>query len=153
MKTKRNAFTMVELMIVIVIVAILAAVVTPMLRGRMEKAKWSEAMAGCSAIATAVRSWAAENSGSTSTPTTPTLDQLGFTTEDLDGKYFDKGNYVIDSASYNPATGLVTYKITVTGDGTGGSPTGTLVLEKTSTSDPTFTLTSGSGTSTSTTTF
>jgi len=148
MKTKRTGFTMIELMIVIVIVAILAAVVTPMLRGRLERAKWSEAMAGCSAIATAIKSWAAENSQATSSPTAPSLSQLGFTNEDLNGKYFDFGNYAISNVSYTPSTGLVTYKITATGDGSGGSPSGTLTLEKDGSNDSVFTLTPTGGDST-----
>ena len=56
-----KGFTLIELMIVIVIVAILASVVTPMLRSRVDRAKWSEAMAGCSSIATAYKAYCAEN--------------------------------------------------------------------------------------------
>ena len=137
MKTKRNAFTMVELMIVIVIVAILAAVATPMLRGRLEKAKWTEAMAGCSAIATAVRTWAAEQ---TSTASDPDLTaDLGFKTNDLNGKYFNFSDYDVSGVSYNPSTGALTYTITVT-KGTGGNPDGTLTLKQVSGGSQTFTL-------------
>ena len=59
MKAKK-AFTMVELMVVILIVGILAAVAVPLMRGRIDSSKWSEGKAGMGTIASALRAYAAE---------------------------------------------------------------------------------------------
>ncbi len=144
MKTRRNGFTMIELMIVIVIV--------PMLRGRLQRAKWSEGMAGCSAIATSIRSWAAENAheGGSGTAAFPsTVSALGFQTGDLDGKYFEGpdggtglGDYTITGGalSYGDDGAMTfTYTITCAGDSdaTTAKPQGSLTLNQ----GGTFTLT------------
>ena len=136
---RRKGFTMIELMIVIVIVAILASVAIPMLRSRVERAKYTEAMAGCSTIATALKAAIAERSGDTSF-TTASIDtpaELGFETADLQGKYFDLGSYSISGLSYAPSTGAIAYNITATPASVSGAPTlGSLVLNQ----NGTFTL-------------
>jgi general secretion pathway protein G len=45
--SKAKGFTLVELMVVILIVSILAAVAIPILRGRIDAAKWSEGNCNC----------------------------------------------------------------------------------------------------------
>jgi len=50
----RSGFTLVELMVVIMIAGILAAVAVPLLRGRIDSAKWSEGMAMMGTVATAL---------------------------------------------------------------------------------------------------
>ena len=52
-------------MVVILIVGILAAVAIPLMQGRIDKAKWSEANATAGTIRTAVRAYAAETSVAT----------------------------------------------------------------------------------------
>ncbi len=98
----RKGFTLVELMVVILIVGILAAVAIPLMQGRIDKAKWSEANATAGTIRTAVRAYCAETSVATavanvttalSTATTRTA--LGFADNDLDGTYFLTANYSI----------------------------------------------------------
>lgn len=59
MKTN-EAFTIVELMVVVLIVGILAAVAAPIMRGRIDSAKWTEGKAGCGSIAYGLRAYAAE---------------------------------------------------------------------------------------------
>ena len=87
--TGRRGFTLIELMVVILIVGILAAVAVPLMRGRIDSAKWSEGKAIMGTIATALRTHVAEKgSGFTGTPT---LSQLGFSSSDLDGTYFSGG--------------------------------------------------------------
>ena len=41
----RTAFTLIELMVVVLIVSILAAVMIPIIRGRIDSAKWTEGKA------------------------------------------------------------------------------------------------------------
>lgn len=99
--TKRKGFTLVELMVVILIVGILAAVAIPLMQGRINKAKWSEANATAGTIRTAVRAYCAETSVATAQALAPTLSTeatrqaLGFSDNDLDGTYFQTGDYRI----------------------------------------------------------
>lgn len=94
MKTNRRkaGFTLVELMVVAIIVAILAAVAIPLMSGNKERAAATEAQAGCSAIYTAQRVEMAEN-GAYIAAATPDVLQ-GIDAGDLQGKYFNHANYV-----------------------------------------------------------
>ncbi len=85
----RKGFTLIELMVVIFIVGILAAVAVPLMRGRIDAAKWSEGRAIMGTVATGLRAHVAEE-GSAFTAV-PTLVQLGFAKNDLDGTYFTGG--------------------------------------------------------------
>lgn len=104
----KKGFTLVELMVVILIVGILAAVAIPLMQGRIDKAKWSEANATAGTIRTAVRAYAAETSISTaSTNCVGTMDTaaiqgyLGFESTDLEGTYFTAADYEIISVDSN----------------------------------------------------
>jgi prepilin-type N-terminal cleavage/methylation domain-containing protein len=100
-KRKRSGFTLIELMVVILIVGILAAVAVPILRGRIEQAKWSEAAATAGAIKTAVRAYYAENptvAGAWAAQAVSGVSTtLGFQAGDLTGRYFTEGNFTITS--------------------------------------------------------
>lgn len=87
--TNRRGFTLIELMVVILIVGILAAVAVPLMRGRIDSAKWSEGKAIMGTIATALRTHVAEKGGNFSG--VPTLAELGFSANDLTGTYFTGG--------------------------------------------------------------
>jgi len=113
---KRKGFTLIELMVVIFIVGILAAVAIPIMRGRIDSAKWSEGKAGAGSIRTAARAFQAEK-GPAYDYTSTTLSELGFNIDDandgddLDGKYFSNEAYAI---AFTAAAGYDTYIITVT---------------------------------------
>jgi type IV pilus assembly protein PilA len=110
----RKGFTLIELMVVIFIVGILAAVAIPIMRGRIDAAKWSEGKASAGSIRTAIRALIAEkgnawfngNAGSVDTA------MLGFASTDLEGKYFKQADYTFTISYVDDAT-EPTYTITV----------------------------------------
>ena len=114
----RLGFTLIELMVVIFIVAILAAVAIPIYRGKISTAKWAEGKAMAGTIAVALRSYAADHPFDEDTPaySNPDLTELGFKATDLQGSYFDASNYSWTSS--NPQAGPFTCTVTVT-KGTG----------------------------------
>ena len=124
--TSRKGFTLIELMVVILIVGILAAASIPLMRGRIDSAKWAEANATAGTIRSAVRVYFAEHgqaacpTGSLSVASTQTA--LGFTSTDLTGTYFVPANYNIDSVDANGNA-----QITVTGS-QANAPTGSKTL-------------------------
>jgi len=85
----RKGFTIFELMVVIIIISILAAVIVPIMQGRIDSAKWSEGKAIMGIIARALRTHIAEK-GNNFTPV-PTVVELGFESGDLNGTYFSGG--------------------------------------------------------------
>jgi prepilin-type N-terminal cleavage/methylation domain-containing protein len=115
----RKGFTLIELMVVIFIVGILAAVAIPIMRGRIDSAKWSEGKAAAGSIRTAARAFCAERGptwGAANYAAT-TLCDLGFSlrscptpalVSDLDGKYFSEESYRCALSDYD------VYTITVT---------------------------------------
>ena len=111
----RKGFTLIEVMVVVLIVSILAAVLVPLLTARIEAARWSEGKAGAGMLATAIRAYAAETQENTGTLSTNTA--LYIPDTDLDGKYFKQSGtpkaYVINSVSLS-AAGVLSYSITVT---------------------------------------
>jgi len=123
----RKGFTLIELMVVVLIVGILAAVAIPILRGRIDAAKWSEGKAMMGSIATAIRAYAAERGPTGAEPTTlgVAVNGLGFATGDLDGTYFTLGAFALTAVDIDDTTGAVTFTITCTaGNSTrAGKPT------------------------------
>ncbi len=113
MNKKRRGFTLIELMVVILIVGILAAVAVPILRGRIEQAKWSESAAIAGSIRIALRAYYTEDSVVVGAMTGSTLDTiqgaLGFTSGDLTGQYFQASNFTFASVDGN---GNVTITVT-----------------------------------------
>jgi prepilin-type N-terminal cleavage/methylation domain-containing protein len=117
---KRKGFTLIELMVVIFIVGILAAVAIPIMRGRIDSAKWSEGRAAAGSIRTAARAFCAEKGPNWGGVWANVgLYELGFTNlvnladgDDLDGKYFT--NECFTNECYRVAfTGYDLYTVTV----------------------------------------
>lgn len=106
----RKGFTLIELMVVVLIVGILAAVAIPVLRGRIDAAKWSEGKAVMGSIATAIRAYHAENGPTGTAPTIlgVGITGLGFAAGDLDGTYFTTACFTFSVTNMNPLTFTVT---------------------------------------------
>lgn len=108
---RRKAFTLIELMVVIVIVGILAAVSISMMRARINSAKWSEGKAISGTIARALRAHIGEEGAGFAA--VPSLDQLGFADNDLNGNFFSGGESGVGEFSWvvnsnNPIDFLIT---------------------------------------------
>jgi prepilin-type N-terminal cleavage/methylation domain-containing protein len=103
----RKGFTLIELMVVILIVGILAAVAIPLMRGRIDSAKWTEGKSAMGTIAVGVRAYCAEK-GATFNADIATMinaadfSRLGIEDEDLNGTIFDVSNYLVTAADYTP---------------------------------------------------
>ena len=123
----RKGFTLVELMVVILIVGILASVAIPLMQGRIDSAKWSEANAAAGTIRTACRAYFAENPTAAGALDGSGLDAnavqaaLGFNAADLTGTYFEPADYTITSV--DDSTGVAVITVDSTDD-----PVGTYVL-------------------------
>jgi prepilin-type N-terminal cleavage/methylation domain-containing protein len=106
----RKGFTLIELMVVILIVGILASVAIPMLRGRIDAAKWSEGKAMMGSIATAIRSYNAEKGPTGTAPTTLFIGAtgLGFAAGDLTGNYFADADFSFAVTTMDPLAFTIT---------------------------------------------
>ncbi|MBN1819015.1 MAG: prepilin-type N-terminal cleavage/methylation domain-containing protein [Sedimentisphaerales bacterium] len=126
MSKTRKGFTLVELMVVILIVGILAAAAIPLMRGRIDSAKWSEANATAGTIRAAVRVYFAETGDNTTIigqlSDAGIQGKLGFTSGDLTGTYFTAGDYQITAVS---STGVATVRVT---GSQGNAPSGSKTL-------------------------
>jgi len=132
MRLKNVGFTLVELMVVIMIVGVLASVMVPMMKARVDKSKWSEACTSAGTIRSSIRNYCVETSvdtakalAGTNLGNTTAQDSLGFTSTDLEGTYFSAGDYYITSINSN---GIAV--ITVVGGSKDGAPSGSFVLKE-----------------------
>lgn len=111
---KKGGFTLVELMIVVVIVGILAAVALGVYRGYTRKAMATEATAGLGTIRTALRVVYAQHqdytNGGTIGAGVVVAQVPGIDPGDLQGTYFDDDDYAIT------AIDATTFGLSCTGD-------------------------------------
>jgi prepilin-type N-terminal cleavage/methylation domain-containing protein len=131
-KTVRNkkGFTLVELMIVAVIVAVLAAVAIPLMRGTTDRAMATECESALGSIRSAMRTMyaqsgdyriASDGSTITASATTYVKDKIasfkgrliGTRPGDLDGTYFSEECYAITAVSQNDFTVKCTWASSV----------------------------------------
>ena len=89
---KRNGFTLVELMVVILIVGILASVVMAYMRRSANSAKWTEGRSMMGSLATAIRCYQVAMGVSAAPPISIT-DDLLLRASDFEGTYFTIDNY------------------------------------------------------------
>ncbi len=102
---RKKGFTLIELLVVILIVSILAAVAVPIMRGRIDAAKWSEGKAMAGTVATAVRAFAAEKGKDAALMGTAFSSwnaDLGFAEGELTGTYFRDADFTISDFVYGP---------------------------------------------------
>jgi len=93
-------FTLIELMIVVVIVAILALAATPMYTSQTKAGKMSEGIQGVGVIRSALRAYAAGHNGNypmLNDARGDALDIIQVAAEDLEGKYFTAQDYLVNS--------------------------------------------------------
>ena len=109
-RKREHGFTLVELIIVVIIVGILAAVAIPMYRGATDRAKASECESALGAIRSAMRVYYAEHGTYASASFTDGAQVtngsvLDLTDDDLLGRYFSVDCYTFngapDSANYS----------------------------------------------------
>lgn len=120
-KRNKKGFTLVELMVVAVIVAILAAVAVPLMSANKKRAMATEAEAAMGTVRTALRTLYAQTSaynrdlddGTLTAPLAPTA-LPGIESGDLNGKYWQEGYYSI--------TAIAAGSYTITATGASGSP-------------------------------
>ena len=96
-RKNKLGFTLVELMVVAIIVAILAAVAIPLMSGNKKKAQATEAQAGAGAIKMLVRIMQAQGD----TAPTTLAGVKGLSTADLDGTYFINTDYSYSGSGYS----------------------------------------------------
>jgi type II secretory pathway pseudopilin PulG len=120
-------------------------VAVPLMSGRIDSSKWSEAKSAMGTIASALRSYAAEKGTFTSAPA---LADIGLTNNDLDGTYFTHDAYAITSASASGSQVSFVITCTAASSTRSGKPTTPAVMTLTSNAANSYVATFAEGTGT-----
>jgi prepilin-type N-terminal cleavage/methylation domain-containing protein len=125
-KQNRKGFTMIELMVVVVVVGVLAAIAVPMYGKYVKNARVTEATAQIGEIITSAKAYAAENGdwpalGEGMLDAAPATDNFTYTVTGADGDATTDA-YTVTATGANNMAG-VTVAITVTDvNSNGGAP-------------------------------
>jgi prepilin-type N-terminal cleavage/methylation domain-containing protein len=92
---RKGAFTLVELMIVVTIVAILALIAIPLYSANTTAAIMAEGVAGAGTIRSALRIYYSQNG----TYSGATMTNLSIGSTDLQGKYFAQTDYTLPTVT------------------------------------------------------
>ena len=108
---RRHGFTLIELMIVILIIAILAGASIPIMRGKVDEAKWAEAHATAGMIRRAAQVYFLQTGKTVKGKLNnqKKADALGLIPSDLEGTYFVAKNYRITTVD---SDGVPTIQVT-----------------------------------------
>ncbi len=126
----KKGFTMVELLVVLIILAILVAVAAPMYFGNVDRAKASEAVAAMGTIRQALRDYRVSHNGY---PTGPIIDitealPTGVGVDLEATRYFSNGAYGVTLGSgltFTQGASAVDFLITATGNDSDAYDSGT----------------------------
>ena len=101
LRKNQSGFTLIELMVVVIIVAVLAAVAVPLLQGNVANARSSEASAALGVIQTNMRALLAQQTVYPLLPAAPVFTAGGISNipglqlSDLGGRYFDDNDFSV----------------------------------------------------------
>lgn len=111
MKLRKNAFTLMELMVVILIVGVLAAAIVPIMKGKIDRSKWAEANATAGMIRGTVKVYFVETEKGITGQLNDSekLTALGIKEGDLAGAYFTAKDYNITAVN---SSGIATVQAT-----------------------------------------
>ncbi len=112
--TRQKGFSWVELLVIVLIVGVIAAIAIPIMRGRVDAAKWAEGRTMAENLAKSLRDYAQrEGAKGMYGEGQPSLSAMGLTAEDLSGKYFDYSNFTWNTKYTEGGSPPLDFKITV----------------------------------------
>jgi len=111
----RKAFTVVEIFVVVLIVGVLLAIAVPIMRGRIDAARWVEGRTMAENLARSLREYAQEQGTQGSYGEgQPSLTQMGLSTGDLTGHHFEYTNFFWTTDYQDGRQPPLNFSITVT---------------------------------------